>query len=274
MIVADGLVQSFKCKGTVNETVKVLVDNTCVGEVFGVDPDIHLEDITSNISSSVGIISCTRRGNTLRVTFEGTTAPEELLLFKQRRAVRACLSRPLQCTRCGVYGHAAATCSRDRHCLRCGRGHTEGPCTAENPRCLNCKGRHPANEPRCSSWQLQRQTAFILATSGGKLTRRQALEKAQVAAQAKRNGAPAASTTRPGHSFRDALRDSGTPASNTTPPAKGSTSAAPTGDTKDSVMTALAAALRALLDSVVCDSPAREMCAAALAAHQAIAHHG
>ncbi|KAH7986884.1 hypothetical protein HPB52_024664 [Rhipicephalus sanguineus] len=189
--------------------VKVLVENTCMGEVFGVDPDIHLEDITSNISSSVGIVSCTRRGNTLRVTFEGITAPEELILFKQRRPVRACLPRPLQCNRCGVYGHAAATCSRDRRCLRCGRSHTEGPCTAENPRCLHCKGRHPANEPRCSSWQLQRQTAFILATSGGKLTRRQALEKAQAAAHAKRNGAPAASTTRPGYSFRDAI--GGTP---------------------------------------------------------------
>ncbi|KAH7971854.1 hypothetical protein HPB52_003477 [Rhipicephalus sanguineus] len=135
---------------------KVLVENTCVRKVFGVDPDIHIDDITANIPSSIRSISCVRRGNTLRATFEGTTAPEELFLFKQRRPVRTCLPRPLQCTRCGVYGHATATCSSDRRCLRCGRGHSEGPCTTENPRCLNCECSHPANEPRCSSWQLQR----------------------------------------------------------------------------------------------------------------------
>ncbi|KAH7976271.1 hypothetical protein HPB52_010440 [Rhipicephalus sanguineus] len=207
---------------------------------------------------SVPLESCVRRGNAVHITFSGTVVPAEVHLYKQRRPVRARLPRPLQCARCGIYGHATATCARDRRCLRCGKSHAEGPCPSERPRCLNCQGTHAANEPRCSSWQIQRQAAFLLAASRGKLTRRQALERAQTAAKGKQSGVLAATTTRPGHSFRDALkgRANAAPTSRTGPAgtsASASTpSSAPTSadDPRDTVMAALAAALRALLNSV------------------------
>ncbi|KAH7969868.1 hypothetical protein HPB52_022389 [Rhipicephalus sanguineus] len=261
---------------------KILETDTCVGTIYGVDADIAAEELAAIIDSSVPLESCVRRGNAVHITFSGTVVPAEVHLYKQRRPVRARLPRPLQCARCGIYGHATATCARDRRCLRCGKSHAEGPCPSERPRCLNCQGTHAANEPRCSSWQIQRQAAFLLAASRGKLTRRQALERAQTAAKGKQSGVLAATTTRPGHSFRDALkgRANAAPTSRTGPAgtsASASTpSSAPTSadDPRDTVMAALAAALRALLNSVVCDSPAREMCAAALAAHQSLGQHG
>ncbi|KAH7955734.1 hypothetical protein HPB52_003417 [Rhipicephalus sanguineus] len=151
-------------------------------------------------------------GNSLHVTFEGSEVPSEIYLFKQRRPIRARLPRPLQCVRCGQYGHATATCTRNGRCLRCGRNHTDGPCTAERPRCGNCQGPHASNEPRCPSWQLQRQAAFILASSNGKLTRREALDRARSAAKAKQDGIAAANTsaTRPGHTYATAAGTSTT----------------------------------------------------------------
>ncbi|KAH7955757.1 hypothetical protein HPB52_003741 [Rhipicephalus sanguineus] len=246
---------------------KILETDTCVGTIYGVDADIDADELAAIIDSSVPLVSCVRRGNAVHITFSGTVVPAEVHLYKQRRPVRAKvprgtlvrarLPRPLQCARCGIYGHATATCARDRRCLRCGKSHAEGPCPSERPRCLNCQGTHAANEPRCSSWQIQRQAAFLIAASRGKLTRRQALERAQTAAKGKQSGVLAATTTRPGHSFRDALKGranaaptsrtgaAGTSASASTP------SSAPTSadDPRDTVMAALVAALRALLNS-------------------------
>ncbi|KAH6920677.1 hypothetical protein HPB50_028340 [Hyalomma asiaticum] len=53
-----------------------------------------------------------------------------------------------------------------------------------------------------------------------------------------------------------------------------SPSAAARADAKDAVINALAAAVRTLLEFVPADSPAHHLCAAALAAQQALQHHG
>ncbi|KAH7969364.1 uncharacterized protein LOC125757414 [Rhipicephalus sanguineus] len=248
---------------------KILTPNTCVGLVFGVDPRFDAEAISANICSSVPVTSCVRRGKCLTITFEGTTVPKEIFLYKQRRLVRPRLPRPLQCTRCGRYGHATATCSLDERCLRCGASHAAEPCTAEQPRCINCNGNHASTDPRCSSWQLQRKAAVILASSDGSVTRRQALERAGNVVRNKQG----TSVVTKGRSFRDAL--TGGCASTTTEPTPSTTSApAPQADPKDVVLAALAAAIRAVLPFVPDDSPVRALCAAALAAHDVIAPTG
>ncbi|KAH7973157.1 hypothetical protein HPB52_022163 [Rhipicephalus sanguineus] len=126
-----------------------------------------------------------------------------------------------------------------------------GPCTTVRPRCLNYHGTQAADEPRCSSRQLQRQAAFILATSRGKLKHCQALEQAQTAAKVKQSGALAAATTRPFHSFRDAPEGTanGAPAPSTTHITGAAT---PPDDPRVAVMAAPAAALRVLLEMVAC----------------------
>lgn len=70
------------CEVTVKS--KQLAISTCVDMVCGVDPHTDAEDIAANITSPVPIISCARRGKCLTLTFEGTTVPPEILLFKQR----------------------------------------------------------------------------------------------------------------------------------------------------------------------------------------------
>ncbi|KAH7984333.1 hypothetical protein HPB52_019454 [Rhipicephalus sanguineus] len=248
---------------------KILTTNTCVGLVFGVDPRFDAEAISANICSSVPVTSCVRRGKCLTITFEGTTVPKEIFLYKQRRLVRPRLPRPLQCTRCGRYGHATATCSLDERCLRCGASHAAEPCTAEQPRCVNCNGNHASTDPRCSSWQLQRKAAVILASSDGSVTRRQALERAGNVVRNKQG----TSVVTKGRSFRDAL--TGGCASTTAEPTPSTTSApAPQADPKDVVLAALVAAIRAVLPFVPDDSPVRALCAAALAAHDVIAPTG
>ncbi|KAH7936270.1 hypothetical protein HPB52_021311 [Rhipicephalus sanguineus] len=235
---------------------KLLTTNTCVGLVFGVDSRSDAEAISVNISSSVPVTSFVRRGKCLTITFEGTTVPKEIFLYKQRRLVRPRLPRPLQCTRCGRNGHATATCLLDECCLHCGGNHAAEPCTAEQPRSVTCNGNHASTDPRCSSWQLQRKAAVILASSDGSVTRRQALERAGNGVHNKQPG----SVVTKGCSFRDAL--TGGSASATTEPTPSSTSApAPLADPKDALLAALAAAIRAVLPFVPDDSHVRALCA-------------
>ncbi|KAH7934439.1 hypothetical protein HPB52_024197 [Rhipicephalus sanguineus] len=184
-------------------------------------------------------------------------------------AISANICSPLQCTRCGRYGHATATCLLDERCLRCGASHAAEPCTAEQPRCVNCNGNHASTDPRCSSWQLQRKAAVILASSDGSVTRRQALERAGNVVRNKQG----TSVETKGRSFRDAL--TGGCASTTAEPTPSTTTApAPQADPKDAVLSALAAAIRAVLPFVPDDSPVRALSAAALAAHDVIAPTG
>ncbi|KAH6919398.1 hypothetical protein HPB50_029614 [Hyalomma asiaticum] len=158
--------------------VRVLSRNSCEGLLFGVDPDIDIVDVARNIESPAApVLSCVRRGDCVVIQFSGTSPPDEIALFKQRRPVRARLPRPLQCERCGVYGHATATCSRDVRCLRCGGGHVASSCSAPKPRCINCRGQHPSTEPRCPVWQRERKAAVLLAGSDRRPTRREALAR-------------------------------------------------------------------------------------------------
>ncbi|KAH7973161.1 hypothetical protein HPB52_022167 [Rhipicephalus sanguineus] len=49
----------------------------------------------------------------------GNTPPTEVALFKHARKVRAQRPRPLQCGKCGGYGHCNARCTSSPRCLRC-----------------------------------------------------------------------------------------------------------------------------------------------------------
>ncbi|KAH8009439.1 hypothetical protein HPB51_017424 [Rhipicephalus microplus] len=103
------------------------------------------------------------------------------------------------------------------------------------------------------------------------LTRDQAIQ--QVTAKAPQCEAPTPATTRPGRSFRDALKGNCN-AETTSEDTQTSGAQTPQEDPRDRVMETLAAALRALVDTAVCDPKARELCVAALDGHEDIAHHG
>nr|XP_050038376.1 uncharacterized protein LOC126535609 [Dermacentor andersoni] len=263
---------------------KALIADSCTGTLFNVDPALDGPSIPEGLESRVPVLAVTRSGDVATLRFTGRDVPEEVHLFKQRRVVRPQLPRPLQCGRCGLFGHATATCSRDPRCLQCAGSHATSACTSERTRCINCRGPHESTEPRCPNWQLERRVASILARTVPRITRRQALVLARSSAPAARNQQPATTgsrapeprpsqTVQPGRSFRDVLTG------NTAPqPVAESSPAQPrsatTPDARDLVITTLASALRALLESLPADSPASHMCVAALEMHDALIQHG
>ncbi|XP_037577007.1 uncharacterized protein LOC119459265 [Dermacentor silvarum] len=278
----------------VHVRAKALALNTCCGTLFAVDPAFDESTIIEGLESSAPVLSATRNGDAVVLRFAGSMVPAAVHLFRQRRVVYPRLPRPLQCGRCGLFGHATVTCHRDERCLRCAGRHPAGACTAERARCLHCGGPHAATEPSCPNWQLERRVACILDSTQPRITRRQALTIARNAAPPPASPSqrrPAESRVperrpsapvQPGRSFRDALTsDTGAPTttnnsgpaqppSTTTQDARGLVATAPTTtnnsapaqppstatqDTHALVATALASALRAALHSVPADSP-------------------
>ncbi|KAH7941381.1 hypothetical protein HPB49_012854 [Dermacentor silvarum] len=254
---------------------KALAKNAYSGTIFGVDTPFDADTIRKNIEAPVAVLSCARSGRNVTVRLAGDVVPGDVLLFKQRRLVRPRLPRPLQCGRCSAFGHAEATCSRDARCLRCGDSHDTSSCTAQRPRCINCTGGHATLEPRCPNWQLERRVAILLAASEERISRHKALELAKArassfAVQQRGGTAPRLSATvQPGLSFRDALTGTSAPPAEQTQPQQPATS-----DPRDALIAALAAALRVLLETTPMDDDVRQMCTAALAAQQALPHHG
>ncbi|KAH7940732.1 hypothetical protein HPB49_004995 [Dermacentor silvarum] len=155
---------------------KALISNTCTGTLFDVDPTFDGATIFEGLESSVPVVAVARSGDTVTLRFAGDVVPEEVLLFRRRRAVRPRLPRPLQC---GLLGHATVTCSRDPRCLQFAGRHPTNSCTVDKRRCLHCGGLHAATDPRCPQWQLERRVAATLASSKPRITRKQALELAR-----------------------------------------------------------------------------------------------
>ncbi|KAL3189777.1 hypothetical protein MRX96_020806 [Rhipicephalus microplus] len=59
--------------------LKVLLQNSCAGELIGVDESIPIENIAANITSQVKVNLCARQGIPLVVTFEGSVVLAVLL---------------------------------------------------------------------------------------------------------------------------------------------------------------------------------------------------
>ncbi|KAH7940572.1 hypothetical protein HPB49_002041 [Dermacentor silvarum] len=268
---------------------KALILNTCTGTLFDVDPTFDGATIFEGLESSVPVVAVTRSGDAVTLRFAGEVVPEEVLLFRRRRVVRPRLPRPLQCGRCGLFGHATVTCSRDHRFLQCADRHPTNSCTADRRRCLHCGGPHAATEPRCPQWQLERKVAASLASSKPRITRKQALELARSSASA----ATGSSEQRPAGHHNAATfgapaagalllcgprADSSISRGAGEPPASNNDTVQPPGATAPAtsvfVVTALASALRSLLELAPADSPARHMCVAALAMHDALVQHG
>ncbi|KAH7942013.1 hypothetical protein HPB49_019727 [Dermacentor silvarum] len=260
---------------------KALILNTCTGTLFDVDPTFDGATIFEGLESSVPVVAVARSGDAVTLRFAGDVVPEEVLLFRRRRAVRPRLPRPLQCGRCGLFGHATVTCSRDHRCLQCAGRHPTNSCTADRRRCLHCGGPHAATEPRCPQWQLERKVAASLASSKPRITRKQALQLAWSSTSAatgsseQRPAGQLATTTRPlsahrqpGLSYSAALTggpraDSSISRGAGEPPPTDTNTVQPPGATTPAtsvlVVTALASALRSLLELVLAVSPARHI---------------
>lgn len=140
--------------------------------ILGDHPD---EELLAGLESEVPVLAARRQGTALILDFAASAPPTRVRLFRMSHEVRACRPRPLQCQRCGSYGHATATCSRPQRCLRCGGGpHGDGAC-AVKARCIHCGQAHAATSPNCQLWQRERHLATIKATAPTFIPHREAM---------------------------------------------------------------------------------------------------
>lgn len=232
--------------------------NTCSGIIHNVDLALTEEELRDNIASQLPVLQCTRSGRNVVIMFSGRKPPQDIKLYKQRRLVRARRPRPVQCERCGRYGHTDITCTAHERCVRCGGPHPRADCTAQRPRCIFCGATHLATEPRCPRWQQERQLLEVRAQSARPMTRRGAF-----AVVRENNPLAHNSATREGFSYAAAAGGSTADASTNTTTAPENSSA----------ISVLAAAARAALDFLPRDCPVRLLCIAALTTQQALTQH-
>ncbi|KAH7966751.1 hypothetical protein HPB49_019193 [Dermacentor silvarum] len=158
-------------------TARLPTDRTqSSGVVQGVHGNYADEDLLAAVSSKVRVVAPKRQGTTLVLRFAAPypPPPARIYLFSMPFEVRPSRPRPLQCLRCGCYGHATATCQRPVRCLRCGGPHQTESCCSSRVRCLHCGGPHPADSPNCQLWQRERRLATIKASAPTHLSHREA----------------------------------------------------------------------------------------------------
>ncbi|KAH7961602.1 hypothetical protein HPB52_010720 [Rhipicephalus sanguineus] len=88
--------------------------------------------------------------------------------------VRPSRPRPLQCLRCGRYGHITAACQRLERCLRCVDHHGKPASCTSKVRCLHCDRPRSADSAECQLWQRERRLAAFKASAPTYLPHREA----------------------------------------------------------------------------------------------------
>lgn len=129
-----------------------------VGIVRNIDCSLPDSAIFEAIRSNVSIRNVRRIGKstTIRVEFASATLPEHVYVGLVRHSVDLYVNNPIQCHRCGLFGHVAAVCKRSLSCLRCAQPHATANCDASISLCINCKKSHETTSPQCPYWQAER----------------------------------------------------------------------------------------------------------------------
>ncbi|XP_037501849.1 uncharacterized protein LOC119375889 [Rhipicephalus sanguineus] len=144
------------------------------GVVQGVDGDYTDEALLAAVTSEVPVIAARRQGTSLILRFASPVPPARVHLFRMAFEVRPSRPRPLQCLRCGRYGHITAACRRLERCLRCGNHHGKDASCTSKVKCLHCGRPHSADSTECQLWQRERRLATIKASSPTYLPHREA----------------------------------------------------------------------------------------------------
>ncbi|KAH7959449.1 hypothetical protein HPB49_011255 [Dermacentor silvarum] len=134
------------------------------------------EDLLAAVSSTVRVVAAKRQGTTVVLRVAAPYPPARIYLFSMPFEVQPSRPRPLQCLRCGCYGHATATRKRPVRCLRCRGPHQTESCCSSTVRCLHWGGggAHTNDSPNCQLWQRERRLARIKASASTHLSHREA----------------------------------------------------------------------------------------------------
>lgn len=135
---------------------KALAGNQCRGVVYlrgqnnEVTPEQLQEDIECRTHKLVAARPLGTKGNTILVTFEGTTRPQRVSYMHEVLPVREYRPRPLVCFQCHAIGHKKDVCPREKErCGTCGSEHDGMEKCSQIPKCANCGGAHVATSNEC-----------------------------------------------------------------------------------------------------------------------------
>ncbi|KAH8027936.1 hypothetical protein HPB51_011166 [Rhipicephalus microplus] len=261
------------------------------GVVQGVDGDYTDEALLAAVSSDVPVIAARRQGTSLVLRFASPVPPTRVRLFRMVFEVRPSRPRPLQCRRCGRYGHIAVTCRGPERCLRCGGHHGKDANCTNKLRCLHCGRPHSADSADCQLWQRERRLATIKASAPTYLPHREAqavlraspsvtdspqLKQTTGRSYAAAVGSPSKMTVSSTHPGQTGVQQRGPsaglkhPDSTTTrPPAK-----VPSQPRVDQENANLRLLLRAVADLLPPENQLRSICLQAGGTHPHSSHHG
>lgn len=82
------------------------------------------------------------------------------------------VDRPLQCSRCGHFGHVSAVCKHPLLCLICGGSHSQEKCDVPSRHCINCGKPHEATFFVCPEIQRDRSLCRFCAAHNISVSRR------------------------------------------------------------------------------------------------------
>lgn len=123
----------------------------------------------TEIVSCVPVISShpTELGCSLLLRFDAPSPPPDVVVKKGfwgvEMDVKPNRPRPLQCSNCGRFNHATASCLHPSRCMRCAKSgdHSLDSCTSE-PKCGNCGRPHAMTDRRCRIWKQERRVEAAL----------------------------------------------------------------------------------------------------------------
>lgn len=164
--VVDSLLQMEKLTdGTEVEVIFHPTLNTVQVIIHDVDTvDMNEEELLKELEGQ-NIVSIRRitkfiqgsKVNTplLVLSFSGSFLPSFVYFGVVRVSVRQYYNTPLQCYKCGYFGHSNKNCSKRETCLNCGENHgidPANPCRAPS-KCVNCHGNHPSRFKKCPVYE-------------------------------------------------------------------------------------------------------------------------
>ena len=101
-----------------------------------------------------------------KITFEGIHLPRDIIIEGTRKEVRPHIPKPLQCKKCGNFGHLHHRCTNKEVCLFCGSDEHSTMWNCGTPKCVNCKGDHHTRSRQCVFYQYNTELKLLMIRSG------------------------------------------------------------------------------------------------------------
>lgn len=141
----------------------------CKGTIFSLEmaswtQEEIMEELGDSVSGVTPFPPAAPTPGRFLVHFKARTPPQSVTLAcGLLLSVRAVAPLPLRCRKCLAYGHHERLCKRKPRCSNCSQeGHALVDCI-RNPFCRPCNAPHPVTDPKCPTFQREREAARIRA---------------------------------------------------------------------------------------------------------------